>query len=216
MNKKLTTKERILHAAFELISSKGYLGASTREIAKAAGVAEVTLFRNFNSKENLFTEVLRSFSTIPTLPELLPDMNNASYEEAVKDLARQLITRLVEVRDWIRILNTEAGSSSENLQPVFTEFMDHVFGVLTEFFEDAHTRHLIRNDLEPLYAARTFHSLIFGLFHVEGLSSLNSTMETQPNDLLNVYVDIFCHGTINTAAHCFSYPKKNKDNGNTP
>jgi len=198
MKKAFTTKKRILNAAFELFSSKGYLGSPTREIAKAAGVAEVTLFRHFNSKENLFAEVLRSFSTIPSLPELLPDMKDVSYEEAVRALARQLITRLVEVRDWIRILNTEVGSSSENLQRVFTEFMDHVFGVLTEFFEDAHTRRLIRNDLEPLYAARTFHSLMFGLFHVEGLSSLNSNLETQASDLLDVYVDIFCHGTRNT------------------
>jgi len=198
MKKIFTTKERILNAAFELFSSKGYLGASTREISKAAGVAEVTLFRHFNSKENLFAEVLRSFSTIPSLPELLPDIKDVSYEEAVRALARQLITRLVEVRDWIRILNTEVGSSSENLQHVFTEFMDHVFGVLTEFFEDAHTRRLIRNDLEPLYAARTFHSLMFGLFHVEGLSGLNSNLETQASDLLDVYVDIFCHGTRNT------------------
>jgi len=198
MKKAFTTKKRILNAAFELFSSKGYLGSPTREIAKAAGVAEVTLFRHFNSKENLFAEVLRSFSTIPSLPELLPDMKDVSYEEAVRALARQLITRLVEVRDWIRILNTEVGSSSENLQHVFTEFMDHVFGVLTEFFEDAHTRRLIRNDLEPLYAARTFHSLMFGLFHVEGLSGLNSNLETQASDLLDVYVDIFCHGTRNT------------------
>jgi len=191
----ITTKERILNAAFELISSKGYLGASTREIAKSAGVAEVTLFRHFTSKENLFTEVLRSFSAIPTLPELLPQMKEVSYEESVRVLAMQCITRLVEVRNWIRMLNTEVGFSSANMHQVFTGFMDQIFGVLTEFFEDAHTRRLIRDGLEPLYAARTFHSLVFGFFHVEGLSGLNSSLETKSSDLVDVFVDIFCRGT---------------------
>lgn len=191
----ITTKERILNAAFELISSKGYLGASTREIAKAAGVAEVTLFRHFSSKKNLFTEVLRSFSTIPTLPELLPRMKDVPYEESVTVLAMQCITRLVEVRDWIRILNTEVGFPSENMQNVFNGFMDQIFSVLTEFFEDAHTRRFIRDDLEPLYAARTFHSLVFGFFHVEGLSGLKSSLVSNSADMVDVFVDIFCRGT---------------------
>jgi len=80
------TRENILDAALELISSKGYLGASTREIAQMAGVAEVTLFRYFASKESLFAEVLRSFSSIPVLPELMPHLESMSYEEALEAL----------------------------------------------------------------------------------------------------------------------------------
>jgi hypothetical protein len=48
-----STRDRILKSAFELISVKGDLGTSTREIAKQAKVAEVTLFRQFTSKEGL-------------------------------------------------------------------------------------------------------------------------------------------------------------------
>ena len=53
-----TTKEKILTAAMSLVSEKGYLGATTREIAHDAGVTELTLFRHFGSKEKLFEEVL--------------------------------------------------------------------------------------------------------------------------------------------------------------
>ncbi|MEM2265151.1 MAG: helix-turn-helix domain-containing protein [Nitrososphaerota archaeon] len=60
--KSLETEDKLLQAALELFSEKGYLGATTKEIAKRAGVSELTLFRHFKSKENLFTAVLNRYS----------------------------------------------------------------------------------------------------------------------------------------------------------
>lgn len=50
-------KSRIMAAALELFSSKGYRAVSTREIAKAASVNEVTIFRIFGNKAALFESV---------------------------------------------------------------------------------------------------------------------------------------------------------------
>ncbi len=52
-------KDRIAQAAGRLFARQGYYGTSTREIARLAGIAENTLFRNFDSKENLFWASLR-------------------------------------------------------------------------------------------------------------------------------------------------------------
>ena len=41
----MTAKERLLRAAVEVFSEKGFSGASTREIASRARVNPVTLFR---------------------------------------------------------------------------------------------------------------------------------------------------------------------------
>ena len=62
--------ERILQATFELMSDKGYAAVSTREIVLQAGVAEVTIFRRFTSKENLFRQTAQRCSTIPVLKNL--------------------------------------------------------------------------------------------------------------------------------------------------
>ena len=52
-------KDRIAQAAGLLFARHGYYGTSTHEIARLAGIAENTLFRNFDSKENLFWTSLR-------------------------------------------------------------------------------------------------------------------------------------------------------------
>lgn len=53
------TRETILDAALDAYSRHGFRGATTRRIAAAAGVNEVTIFRHFGSKEALLGEALR-------------------------------------------------------------------------------------------------------------------------------------------------------------
>jgi AcrR family transcriptional regulator len=54
------TRERLLQAAQELIEEGGYAAASVAAIAERAGVAAGTLYRHFDSKEDLFVEVFRA------------------------------------------------------------------------------------------------------------------------------------------------------------
>jgi AcrR family transcriptional regulator len=56
----VSTRERLLVAAQELIEEGGYGGASVAAIAERAGVAAGTLYRHFESKQELFVEVFRA------------------------------------------------------------------------------------------------------------------------------------------------------------
>lgn len=53
------TRQRLLDAALETLNRRGIQGATTREIARRAGVHEVTLFRHFKSKEQLLRAILK-------------------------------------------------------------------------------------------------------------------------------------------------------------
>ena len=53
-----TTEERIENAAISLFAESGYKGASTRKIAKEAGVSELTIYRCYKTKEELFRHAL--------------------------------------------------------------------------------------------------------------------------------------------------------------
>lgn len=70
------TREQILAAAAKLYAEHGFRGTTTRAIAEAAGVNEVTLFRIFGSKETLIVEAMRAHSVpvhVGTLPEVPAD-----------------------------------------------------------------------------------------------------------------------------------------------
>ena len=56
---KMNQSEKILNAAFECISSKGYANVSLRDIADEAGVVLSQLNYYYKNKEGLFTEVIK-------------------------------------------------------------------------------------------------------------------------------------------------------------
>ncbi|MFI6031681.1 TetR/AcrR family transcriptional regulator [Amycolatopsis magusensis] len=67
------TRERILAAAKERFAEGGYEGTTVRAIAAAAGVDPAAIIRHFNSKEQLFFEVLDRDSGWPILNDTPDD-----------------------------------------------------------------------------------------------------------------------------------------------
>ena len=57
--KGVAKREEILERALEVVAREGYRGASVKEIAEAVGLSQAGLLHYFDSKEELFTEILR-------------------------------------------------------------------------------------------------------------------------------------------------------------
>jgi AcrR family transcriptional regulator len=60
--KREATRERIVHAAHDLIAHGGYREAGIAAVARRAGVATGSVYRHFPSKSELFAEVFRRAS----------------------------------------------------------------------------------------------------------------------------------------------------------
>lgn len=97
----MDNRERILDAAARLFQELGSRGATTRRIAAAAGVNEVTLFRQFGSKQQLLSEALarasRRSEALPALPAEPRDP-----ERELRDWCGEQLRRLYQVRSLIR------------------------------------------------------------------------------------------------------------------
>jgi AcrR family transcriptional regulator len=105
------TREQILAAAARLYAEHGFRGTTTRAIAEAAGVNEVTLFRIFGSKETLIVEAMRAHS-VPvhagTLPEVPMDP-----EQELAAWATQTRKVLVSMRSMLRQAMSDAEQNPE-------------------------------------------------------------------------------------------------------
>ncbi len=83
MNEKRSSKDRLLQAVMDLMAAKGYNGVTTKEIAAAAGVSEMTLFRQFGTKRSLLEAAVDHFY-------YTADMKRIFREELVWDLRADL------------------------------------------------------------------------------------------------------------------------------
>ena len=92
------TRQRLFDAATETLNRQGIQGATTREIARRAGVNEVTLFRHFKSKEQLFRAILKRGLAAKAA---LLDENSARKEnlrESLKKYGRHYYSHLEKTK----------------------------------------------------------------------------------------------------------------------
>lgn len=78
----MTTRDKILDAAAEVIQTLGLSRATTREIARAAGFSEATLYKHFASKEELFLRVL--MERMPSFVGLMKRLRTLAGTETVE------------------------------------------------------------------------------------------------------------------------------------
>ena len=77
-------RKRILAKAKEVIAKNGYAGASIKEIAKKAGVAQGTPYLYFKNKEDLFIELLLTFEgSINSMIQTALQMDTESREKTL-------------------------------------------------------------------------------------------------------------------------------------
>ncbi|MGJ5890493.1 TetR/AcrR family transcriptional regulator [Streptomyces niveiscabiei] len=85
------TRTRILDAAHDLMRTAGLARATTKEIAKTAGCSEAALYKHFDSKEDLFVQVLteRLPRLTPLLGSLAAEPGRGTLEENLTEIAHQ-------------------------------------------------------------------------------------------------------------------------------
>jgi AcrR family transcriptional regulator len=194
--KKADTKERLFDASLKLISEKGYLGATTREIAHEADVTELTLFRHFGSKERLFTEVLSKYTFLPRLKELLPELEHLSYEGALRLIANKFLLTLKQRKPMIKIMYSEVNLYPEKIRRVYNKFITEIRLTLASYFASQQKKGVLRK-VSPEVAARMFLGMLFSYFRTEEImKGADLTRHKMEKDIREL-VDIFIHGTAN-------------------
>jgi AcrR family transcriptional regulator len=86
---------RIARAAVSLFSRQGYHGTSTREIARLADVSEVTVFRHFECKEDIFLSALQF--TFGNVKRRLDLFGHESANSAPEAMLPQILSVLVDI-----------------------------------------------------------------------------------------------------------------------
>jgi AcrR family transcriptional regulator len=190
-----STRDRILKAGLKTFSKKGYLGATTREIAREAGIAEVTLFRHFPSKQKLFEEMINSYSFLPALKGLLPELKGMSYRESLSEIARRFLERLEERSALIRIMHSERHRYPDKIRKVYRALIDGMVETLASYFEDMQKKGHLRK-FNAGSGARAFLGMFFSYFNTQELMMNKRDRFADSESTIREFVEIFVEGTV--------------------
>lgn len=169
---KMTEKQqKIVETAIQMFADKGYASTSTAEIAKAAGVAEGTIFRHFGSKENLLLSVILPFllNSVPVIAdefiqEVLTQPFN-SFESFITTLIKNRLEFVRENKQIFKILIVELLNRDELRDQLVAFFQQAPYQHITRILDSFKERgELI--DLPNPILIRTMITQVFGFFMV--------------------------------------------------
>lgn len=192
---KSDTRQRIIEAALGVFSDKGYEAASTREIAVGAGVSEITLFRHFGNKENLFREALESRAPVSLLTESLAQRMTGDLREDLTHLAQTYLQVQFKHLDLIRISMMEIPRNPSYASIVYMipkQLQDHLAGYLTELANRG-----IIQDADFTLLARMFYGQLFQ--HISMICSFKDASESlkaQSDALVRTLVTLFVNTLV--------------------
>ncbi|ASC70144.1 HTH-type transcriptional repressor AcnR [Halomicronema hongdechloris C2206] len=190
----IDTQTKILQAAQRLFAKHGYGGTTTRDLAQAAGVAEGTLFRHFESKKAILVEVA-SQGWVELLTELLTELSAMASYKAIGQVMRRRMLNLSKNTDMMRVCFMEAQFHPELREQIQTDVVAKMIDVAEAFFQTA-MEHGIYRPMNPRVVARIF----LGMFMVAGFSQATLGDEQMTpktmQELAEGLADIFLNGVL--------------------
>jgi AcrR family transcriptional regulator len=186
------TKKRILAAAELVFSRDGFQGATTREIARQAGVNEVTLFRHFRTREELLRATLdQGCATFEALVGQSDEVWKDRLAERLEHYVREMYSVVRQREALVRAFASEARILPESIRRALQEFMEQRKARLVARLKQAQELGLVRKDVDLSAASDlirdSIHSAI--LRH----TAYNTDPEAVDAHLQGV-ADIFYHG----------------------
>lgn len=185
------TRQRILSEAGKLFAKMGYARSTTRALAAAAGVTEVTLFRYFESKEKLFEAVVQQFGG-PVVASMIEAQ--LSGEDYRADLMRvcALFMKIIQQRDEIIRLALCEVSHFPELRATMAQNPSILMDVIARYLQQQIERKRIR-PIHPYAAAQILFGTIFsfGVLTNELIdpAEAKATAEQVVETVVNIFVD---------------------------
>lgn len=134
------TKNKFLDAALEMFSKNGYAGTNIRELSASLGMGKSSLYRHFESKEEIWNEMIDgmesyyeehfgSQNNMPKIPKSLEELktltmkmlNFTLYDEKVIMMRKIMLTE--QFRDE-RIREITTKHFNETLEDLFEKIFD--------------------------------------------------------------------------------------------
>ncbi|MFN2269963.1 MAG: TetR/AcrR family transcriptional regulator [Anaerolineae bacterium] len=188
------TKQRIIQGAAQVFAQKGYDGATTRAIAEAASVNEVTLFRHFGNKKNIFMAVIERFSALPGLQTAMESQLTGDYRQDLTRLGTHFLATMLKRRQAI-LMSLCTAERLPEIREVVAQPPTQQQQILSSYLQQQIARGAVRDLPSPELAAKMFFGILFEFAISQPLIAGTPMAHIPPEEVVAQVVDIFVRGT---------------------
>lgn len=187
------TKIKIMDAAMDLFSMNGFNSTTTKSIADRAGVNELTIFRNFATKENLLSEVIDQFFDEDSMKAHIPRELTGIPSEDMYRIITAVRENLMERSKLFRLILREMASNDVVAKKLNT-FPQLIKGFMMMRFREA-LKDGLRDDVDIETAGVFFASYFIRSEMLKIMLGEDPFHEIDEKRTREV-IDIFLHGAL--------------------
>ncbi len=199
---RLSGKDRrlkIVQAAIDLFSRKGFDGTTTKEIAAASGITEALIFRHFESKQDLYAAII-DFKTSERRRMMRSALDEAARKKDDRGFFARLGYDILESHSndssFMRLLLYSGLEGHELSRMVYETHVLEMFTYLADYIAER-TREKAFVPVNPRVAARAFigmivyHAIVGELFDTQG-----RLLKITNKQAAFEFAEIFLHGVL--------------------
>jgi len=187
-------REQILDAALRVFSTKGFAGASIRDIAREVGITEGLIYHYFESKDQLLEACWKERSWHSHVERILSHAEGVSVGVVLKDIVRDFLETLQEHGSNIRMCMAEMQRNAE-MAAEHVERIDTTSNLIYEFLRSRQAA----GELRPGAHVESAAGLLLGSAHTLFLIWGNTDSQRwagMADDLIEHGVDTVLHGVL--------------------
>ncbi|MDR7079359.1 AcrR family transcriptional regulator [Neobacillus niacini] len=185
----MSTDEKILKVAIDMIAKKGFKGATTKQIAEKAAVSEMTLFRHFPNKKKILEAAIDRYYYSFQMKELFEHKLIWDLEKDLLMIAETYHTIMKKNKNVIKIAIQE-GHNVQGLNEQVNKHPRQLKELLIKYFEEMKKRGLIIDDDYEL-TAMNFLYMSYGLFISRSFVQGQTITTLSEDDVIKGSVQVF-------------------------
>src|SRR6266849_54114 len=187
-----TKRERILRAAIDVFAKNGYFNAKVSEIAKAAGVADGTIYLYFDGKEDLLVTIFREH-TRNYLQSLEGELAHVRRpEERIRIAIRHHLDSLGRDRSLAIVAQVELRHSLKSMSLLSQQEVADYLNMLRKVVEHGQADGTFRRNLHPQLVAKS----VFGILDEMVTSWILSEKDYNLGDQADQIADLILTGLL--------------------
>ena len=176
-------RERILRAATDVFAQNGYFNAKVSEIAKAAGVADGTIYLYFDGKEDLLTTIFREHfrGYLQSLERDLAHVRRA--DEQLRVAVRHHLETLGQDRSLAVVSQVELRHSLKYMSLLSQSEVAEYLKFIRKIVEHGQAEGVFRRTLHPQLVAKSVFGILDEMVTSWILSEKDYTLADQAGQI---------------------------------
>ncbi|GEN89162.1 TetR/AcrR family transcriptional regulator [Oceanobacillus sp. FSL W8-0428] len=188
---KLSTSDRILQSALQLMKEKGFQPVTIKEIADAANVSEMTIFRHFETKKGVLEAAIERNTVVPGFKQILDKDIVWNLEKDLLQIAN-LYLDLMKRYESICLIAVQERASMPELVDLVSDNTEQLKGYITAYFNTMQEEGKMKQT-DSYTQASIFLATLFSYFISTALWK-EKFITVAKEEFIKNSVQTFCYG----------------------